>query len=123
MQAGQPVELQPEARPSPRDRLGAAARASGPPALQAVMGLLLFLLLIGVIRSQPALVLLVSLLLLAVLVSAAWSHRSREHLAYRRYFEPPRIFPGEETDYVIEITNKKGLPLPWADLEEHMPAA
>ncbi|MBI4214179.1 MAG: DUF58 domain-containing protein [Chloroflexi bacterium] len=87
-------------------------------AILAVLGILLF---IGVIRSQPALILFCGLLGGALLLAALWSRRSRHRLSYRHFFEPARIFPGEETDYVIELTNRKGLPLPWAELEERLP--
>ncbi|OGG52075.1 MAG: hypothetical protein A3F84_25835 [Candidatus Handelsmanbacteria bacterium RIFCSPLOWO2_12_FULL_64_10] len=87
-------------------------------ALLGVIGVLLF---IGVIRSQPPLILFCCLLGGATLLSALWSRRSRERVTYRRSFEPARIFPGEESDYVIEITNRKRLPLPWAELEERLP--
>jgi uncharacterized protein (DUF58 family) len=78
---------------------------------------------VGVIRAQAALVLLTCLLILGISVSAVWSHRSRDRLTYRRYFNPPRIFPGELTEYVVEVTNHKGLPLPWAEIDEHIPVS
>lgn len=124
MQAGRRPDLEETpAAPAPPPPPSSSGRSGGPPALQSVLALLAFLLLIGIIRSQPALVLLVCLLMLAVLVSATWSKRSTDRLTYRRYFDPPRIFPGEETDYVVEVTNRKGLPLPWAEIEEHVPIA
>jgi len=91
--------------------------------MTSVVLLLVFVLLVGVIRAQSALILLSSLLIVTALVSTFWSQRSPQGLDYRRYFDPPRIFPGEETDYVVEITNRKLLPLPWVRLDEHMPTA
>lgn len=88
-----------------------------------LLAILSFLLVIGIIRSQAALILFVCLLVIAVLLSAAWSRRSTHELSYRRSFEPARIFPGEETEYVVELTNRKRLPLPWTEIDERMPAA
>ncbi|MBM2809458.1 MAG: hypothetical protein HW416_217 [Chloroflexi bacterium] len=80
-------------------------------------------ILVGVIREQAALVMLCCLLLVAGLSSLAWSRRSTGNLSYRRSFDPPRIFPGERTEYIVEIENGKLLPLPWVRLDEHLPAA
>jgi len=84
--------------------------------------LLTIALMVGIIRAQGALIMLSSLLLVTALGSTFWSRRSLERLTYRRYFDPPRIFPGERTEYVVEITNRKLLPLPWVRLDEHMPS-
>jgi uncharacterized protein (DUF58 family) len=78
---------------------------------------------IGVLRGQSALIMLCSLLLVTSVGSTLWSRRALLSLSYERRFDPPRIFPGEEADYVVEITNRKLLPLPWVRLEEHVPAA
>lgn len=64
-----------------------------------------------------------SLLIVTTLSFTFWSRYAARGLTYRRYFEPPRIFPAEETDYVVEITNAKLLPLPWVRVEEHLPSA
>jgi len=83
--------------------------------------LIFIVLVIGVIRGQAALIMLTMVALVASLGSIWWSRRSTDGLRYRRFFDPPRIFPGEETDYVVEITNNKSLPLPWVRIEEHVP--
>lgn len=90
--------------------------------MAAVFILLAIVLMIGVIRGQSALIMLTSLLIVTALGSTWWSRRSSQRLTYRRWFEPPRIFPGEHTDYVVEISNRKFLPLPWVRLDEHMPS-
>ena len=91
--------------------------------MNAVVLLLVFVLFVGVVRAQSALILLSSLLIVTALAATLWSKRSPRNLDYRRYFDPPRIFPGEETEYVVEVTNRKLLPLPWVRIDEHMPAA
>src|SRR5437867_4746644 len=89
----------------------------------AIVILLSLGLLIGIIRTQAALIMLCSLLLVTAIGSTFWSRRAVRALSYERRFEPPRIFPGEQTDYVVEITNHKLLPLPWLRIDEHLPAA
>jgi uncharacterized protein (DUF58 family) len=91
--------------------------------MTSVVLLLFFVLFVGVVRGQSALILLSSLLIVTAVGSTFWSRRAPEGLGYRRYFDPPRIFPGEQTEYVVEITNRKLLPLPWTRIDEHMPAA
>jgi uncharacterized protein (DUF58 family) len=59
----------------------------------------------------------------ATLAFGFWSRRALRGLTYRRFFDPPRIFPGEEAEYVVEITNGKWLPVPWARIEERVPSA
>lgn len=81
------------------------------------------LLFVGLVRAQPALLLLSVLLLLAVAVSAVWARLAPQGLSYRRFFDPPRIFPGQESDYVVEIVNRKRLPLPWTEITDRLPAA
>src|SRR5579871_1459337 len=81
------------------------------------------LLVVGIVRSQAALIMLSSLLLVTTAGSRFWSRQSLAMVTYRRRFEPPRIFPGEETEYIVEIVNRKRLPLPWVHLQEKMPAA
>ncbi|HZT08989.1 MAG TPA: DUF58 domain-containing protein [Chloroflexota bacterium] len=88
-----------------------------------VITLLAIVLLIGIIRGQASLIMLVSLLLVTTVGLAAWSRWATQALSYRRFFDPPRIFPGEETTYVVEVVNRRVFPLPWVRIEEHVPAA
>src|SRR6266545_7210244 len=120
---GGPIIVTPSApEPQPLARIG---RNFDMPSggVSSVLLLLLFVLFVGVVRSQSALILLSSLLIVTAIGATLWSRQAPRDLVYRRYFEPPRIFPGEETDYVVEITNRKLLPLPWVRVDEHMPAA
>jgi uncharacterized protein (DUF58 family) len=91
--------------------------------LASIIILLAFGLLIGIIRAQSALIMLCSLFLVTAIGSTFWSRRSVQALTYERRFDPPRIFPGEQTDYVVEVTNRKFLPLPWLRIDEHVPSA
>jgi uncharacterized protein (DUF58 family) len=89
----------------------------------AVVVLLFIVFTIGVIRGQASLIMLVSLLLATTVGLRLWSRRAPTGLTYARSFDPPRIFPGEQTTYVVEMRNQKGLPLPWIRLDEHLPTA
>ena len=91
--------------------------------MAAIVVLLSFGLLLGILRMQGALIMLCSLLLVTAAGSTFWSRRAIRSVSYERRFEPPRIFPGEETDYVVEITNHKLLPLPWLRINEHLPSS
>src|ERR1051325_9834446 len=89
----------------------------------AVVVLLVIVFSVGVIRGQASLIMLVSLLLATTVGLRLWSRRATAELTYARSFDPPRIFPGEQTTYVVEMRNLKRLPLPWVRLDEHLPAA
>jgi uncharacterized protein (DUF58 family) len=86
-----------------------------------VLTLLAFVLFVGVIRSQVALMMVAILLMGASVVFAVWSRHAVSALTYHRSFDPPRIFPGEETELVVEITNRSWLPLPWLRVFERFP--
>jgi len=110
---GGPIIVTPSAtEPQPLARIG---RNFDMPSggVSSVLLLLLFVLFVGVVRSQSALILLSSLLIVTAIGATLWSRQAPRDLVYRRYFDPPRIFPGEETEYVVEITNRKLLTLPW----------
>ena len=85
--------------------------------------LLVLVLGVGIIRGQSALIMLASLLIVSAVGFSWWSRLATTGLRYRRYFDPPRIFPGEPSDYVVEITNQKTLPLPWVRIEERLPSS
>src|SRR5207249_2465648 len=59
------------------------------------------LLFIGLIRNQTPMMLLALLLVLAVVVASVWAHFAPRGVTFHRFFDPPRIFPGQETDYVV----------------------
>src|SRR5438128_1032747 len=80
------------------------------------------LLFIGLIRNQTPLMLLALLFMLALGISALWGQFAARGLTFRRSFDPPHIFPGQPTDYVVEIINGKRLPLPWTEVTDRLPA-
>lgn len=48
-----------------------------------------------------------------------WGFR---HVSYRRYFDVPACFQGEEVQLVEVISNRKAMPMPWLRLESLMHA-
>jgi uncharacterized protein (DUF58 family) len=82
---------------------------------------LAFLAALGVILRSQVFLLLVILLGLASGASALWSRYCLHALTYRRKFQDPRIFYGEETELTIEVTNAKPLPLAWLLIRDSFP--
>ena len=88
-----------------------------------ILALLGLLLIVGLMRQQSALIMISSVLIVSVGAFSWWSRTASRRLRYARSFAPPRIFPGERTDYVVKLSNEKLLPLPWVRIEEHLPDA
>src|SRR5439155_17177218 len=95
---GGPIIVTPSAEPQPLARIGRNFDV-GSGGVSSVLLLLFFVLFVGVVRSQSALILLSSLLIVTAIGATLWSRSAPRELVYRRYFDPPRIFPGEETEY------------------------
>ncbi|PYI52887.1 DUF58 domain-containing protein [Paenibacillus flagellatus] len=66
------------------------------------------------------------LLLVAALVvflqGKAYQRWGLRHVGYRRYFDVPACYQGEEVQLVEVISNRKAMPLPWLRLESLMQA-
>lgn len=52
-----------------------------------------------------------------------WSRFSLAEVTYRRRFVVDRLFYGERTDLLLEVTNAKPLPLAWLRCEDDIPLA
>lgn len=85
--------------------------------------LLGLLLIVGLMRGQSALIMIASLLLVSVGAFSWWSRTAGRSLRYARACIPSRVFPGERTHYVVQLSNDTMLPLPWVRVEEHLPDA
>lgn len=85
-----------------------------------ILGLLL---VVGLMRGQSALIMISSLLLVSVAAFSWWSRVAGQALRYERGFSPSRIFPGERTDYIVQLSNARMLPIPWVRIDEHVPDA
>lgn len=54
-------------------------------------------------------------------VAEWWKRRSLEQVIYKRNFIYTRGFPGERLDALIEVENRKFLPIPWLRVQDRMP--
>ena len=52
-----------------------------------------------------------------------WSRYSLSEVTYRRRFGVDRLFFGEQTELLLEVTNAKPLPLAWLRCEDEIPVA
>jgi uncharacterized protein (DUF58 family) len=84
--------------------------------------LLSLLLLGGVLLRQAVWITLAVVLLLAVLLAEVWRRWCLTKVTYRRLFSSRYVPFGEEIEYVVEITNRKLLPLVWIETEDELPA-
>ena len=62
-----------------------------------------------------------SSLLIIVFTSWLWGRYCLAGVSYARRFTTDRLFPGEETDFWIEVINAKPLPLTWLRAEDEIP--
>lgn len=106
----------------PADHARTALAAQGD-ILTALFALLALILFVGVIRGQVALIMVGILLMGASIVFALWSRLAVGSLSYRRFFDPPRIFAGETSELVTEVSNHAWLPMPWVRIYERFPGA
>jgi uncharacterized protein (DUF58 family) len=61
------------------------------------------------------------LLVMASAASVLWYRYCLHGVTYRRRLRDERVFHGEETDLVIEVTNAKPLPLAWLLIRDRFP--
>jgi len=74
----------------------------------------------GPLGSLPLLLVSILLLLLAG-VSRLWARYSLFHLEFSRSLSSYRVFSGEEVELVVQVTNRKALPLPWVQVDDEFP--
>ncbi len=81
-------------------------------------------LVIAALFSRSAMPLVAATAILAlVAISVLWRHYALTDLTLTRSLDPTRLFPGEETQYTLSLTNQKLLPVPWLTVTERFPAA
>ncbi len=80
------------------------------------------LALIGVQTEQPSLAALATTLLLGLLITRLWSHRSTESLLYERQASDSRAFAGDQLSVRLRLSNDKLLPLPWVEIDDLLPS-
>jgi uncharacterized protein (DUF58 family) len=82
----------------------------------------LFLLFAVSVSLRNSLLFLLDLtLLIIVFTSWLWGRYCLSGVSYGRRFAADRLFPGEETDFWIEVINAKPLPLTWLRAEDEIP--
>lgn len=77
--------------------------------------LLGLLLIVGLLLHQAAWITLAVVLLLAVAMAEVWRRWCLTDVSYRRRFSSRYAPFGGEVEYVVEITNRKLLPLVWVE--------
>jgi uncharacterized protein (DUF58 family) len=109
--------------------------SSGPPGFPfrpstAVSGFLFhkssLLLLTGILLLSAwgglvTLVVPLSLILAAAVLSRFWSRLSLMQVSGKRALKETRLFPGDRTELRLEVVNRKILPLPWVEIEDAVP--
>ena len=79
------------------------------------------LLVLAVLLRQGALALLGAGLLTAALSVGLWQRYALRGVTYRRTIGERRAFWGEEVPLVVEVANRKLLPLPWLEADDSIP--
>lgn len=82
---------------------------------------LVVVLIFSVVVRNPLLFLLDVILLGIVFTSWLWGRYCLSNVTYTRHLAADRLFPGEETDFWIEVVNAKPLPLTWLRAEDEIP--
>ncbi len=87
------------------------------------ISLLVFLgiLLLAAWKGQTEIVILLGLIFSAAGVAALWSRISLVGVRCRREIRERRLFPGESTELVLQVMNRKPVPLPWIAIEHEIP--
>ena len=84
--------------------------------------LLILLFILSVTMRHDVLAFLTVLLALGSGASLLSFRHCLRGVTYRRRFQDDYIFPGEETELTIEVTNAKPLPLPWLLIRDRLPS-
>jgi uncharacterized protein (DUF58 family) len=79
------------------------------------------LLLISAWSGLAPLVVPLGLILGAAVLAKFWTRLSLIHVSCRRSVTIHRLFPGDQTDLVFQVVNRKPLPLPWMEVEDTIP--
>ena len=76
---------------------------------------------IGLVLSNPVVVVASSLYLGTAAVAEVWVRLGLKELTYSRRLSARRVFPGEEVRVEFIVENRKRLPLPWVVVEDEFP--
>jgi uncharacterized protein (DUF58 family) len=82
-----------------------------------------FILLLALFTRNSLIFTMALILSLLGLVVWLWSRFCLSEVTYRRNFGVERLFFGEQTELLVEVTNAKPLPLAWLRCEDEIPLA
>jgi uncharacterized protein (DUF58 family) len=88
------------------------------PGLAALAAILVF----AAWSNQAPIVLLMGLFLSAALVAKGWSRLCLMGVTCQRSLSETRVFPGDMVNLILHVSNRKPLPLPWIQVDDHLPA-
>ena len=80
-------------------------------------------LVIGITITDPIWVLFSTIALLVLGLAEAWWRWGATGIEYRRILSSRTLSCGDNLECVIEVTNRKLLPMPWLDTSDDWPAA
>ena len=104
------------------ERRGFASRPSGYLLHKASLYTLAGILFLAAWKGQAGIVVLLGLVFSAAGLAGLWSRVSLARVHCRRLIRERRLFPGESTEVIMEIYNRKPLPLPWVKVDDEIPA-
>ncbi len=82
----------------------------------------IFILVLGALLRESALVAVAALLLLAAGVAWLWNRYSLTGVSYERVLNEHRVFPGEQVTMTVRVANRKLLPLAWLEVIDEFPS-
>ena len=82
-----------------------------------------FALVIGILITDPIWILFSTIALLVLGLAEAWWRWGATGIEYRRILSSRTLSCGDTLECVIEVTNRKLLPMPWLDTSDDWPAA
>jgi uncharacterized protein (DUF58 family) len=96
-------------------------KPAGPILRNAGLLLLLAILVLAAWFNQAMIVILIGLALITAVLAKLWSRYSLVGVHCRRFLSERRIFPGEEVEFTLTLVNRKPLPLPWIRVDDKIP--
>jgi len=79
------------------------------------------LLGLAALLRSALLLMIVMLLGLTFLATLCWGRYALARLEYRRGFSPSRCFAGDQVDLIVEVTNRKILPVTYLTIDDVVP--
>jgi uncharacterized protein (DUF58 family) len=80
--------------------------------------ILILLIVIGIVIKEPFLITLAASILVVIGVAWWWNYQSLQNVTYQRHFHYTRGFPGEQIKLIVEVENRKLLPISWLRIQD-----